>query len=481
MPNNAQSIHIKKDILVRIAKAFFSADFKNEVNKIPVSMRPRGFEAPYRCCLHKERAIIRDRIIAFLGFSMEKDDEIKALSDYAAESLMREKPDNEILTVLEDACRGCVPSKIYVTDLCKGCVARPCEKTCKFGAITVKDGKSHIDASKCRGCKMCISACPYNAIVKLAVPCEDACPVSAIAKNEKGLAVINYDECISCGRCIAACPFGSIHEKSQIIDVMRKIKSDKKVIAMTAPAIAGQFDCSFAKLKTAVLKCGFDEVIEVAQGADITTKNEAAEFEERMSAGAPFMTTSCCAAYNELVKKHLPQLKPFVSETKTPLYYTAEPARKKNPDAVLVFISPCAAKRREVLDNPAIDYTLNTEELSALIEGRDIDINGCEESIIENPPSKQGRAYAVTGAVSGAVKHASKNPDIMKPHIISGLNKDAIKDLKQFAKNACCPGCNIIEVMACEGGCLGGSANIKNEKAAKKNIENLLKSSSDLV
>ena len=480
MTNNAQSIHIKKDILIRIVEAFFSDDFENAVNRIPVEMRPKGFEVPYRCCIHKERAIIRDRAIANLGFSMENDDEIKSLASYAADAMKREEPDEKPLTVLEDACKGCVPSKIYVTDLCKGCVARPCEQTCKFGAITVKDGRSQIDGSKCKGCKMCISACPYNAIVKLAVPCEDACPVGAIAKNEKGLAVINYDECISCGKCVANCPFGAIHEKSQIIDVLKHIKSDKKVIAMFAPAIAGQFPGNIKQFETALIKAGFDDVFEVAQGADITTKNEAKEFEERMEKGEPFMTTSCCAGYNELVKKHLSELKPFVSTTKTPLYYTAEIAREIYPDAKLVFISPCVAKRKEVADNPNIDYVLNSEEIGALFIGRKIEILECEEREIKNPPSKQGRNYAITGGVAGAVKHAMKNPDIMKPYIVNGLNKDSIKDLKRFAKSASCPDCNIIEVMACYGGCIGGNSTINTERGAKKSIEALLNESKDL-
>lgn len=480
MSNNARSIHIKKDILIRIVQAFFSDDFQDKINRIPVEMRPKGFEVPYRCCIHKERAIIRDRAIADLGFAMESDDEVKSLSDYAKEALERDKPNDKPLTVLEDACKGCVPSKIYVTDLCKGCVARPCEKTCKFGAITVKDGRSQVDGTKCKGCKMCISACPYNAIVKLAVPCEDACPVGAIAKNEHGLAVIDYDDCISCGQCVANCPFGAIHEKSQIIDVMKYIKSETKVIVMFAPAIVGQFPGNIKQLETAILKAGFDDVFEVASGADITTKTEASEFEERMKNGASFMTTSCCAGYNELVKKHLSELKPFVSATKTPLFYTAELAREKYPDAKLVFITPCVAKRKEVFDNTNIDYVLNSEELGALIEGRGIEILDCEEKVIENPPSKQGRAYALTGAVAGAVHHAMKNPELMKPYVINGLNKETIRDLKRFAQNSSCPDCNIIEVMACEGGCLGGNANINPEKTAKKSIENLLKDSYDL-
>ncbi len=481
MGNNAKSIQIKKDILIRIVEAFFSEDFENTVNRIPVEMRPKHFEVPYRCCIHKERAIIRDRIISYLGFAMEKDDEIKSLKDYAVDSLERNYPEEKPLTVLEDACKGCVPSQIYVTDLCKGCVARPCEHVCQFGAVSVKDGRSQIDGSKCVGCRKCMAACPYNAIVKLAVPCEDACPVGAIAKNEQGLAVINYENCISCGKCVESCPFGAVHEKSQIIDVLKYIKDkNTKVVAMFAPAIAGQFHGNIKQFETAVLKAGFDDVYEVALGADVTTKTEAKEFEERMEKGEPFMTTSCCAGYNELVKKHLCELKPFVSMTKTPLYYTAEIVRKKYPDAKLVFISPCVAKRKEVHDNPNIDYVMNSEELSAIFTGRKIEISECKERVIENTPSKQGRNYAISGGVASAVKHLLKNPEEMKPYIINGLNKDAIKELKTFAKNGSCPDCNIIEVMCCPGGCIGGNATINTPSDAKKIIEKLSEESQDL-
>ena len=52
------------------------------------------------------------------------------------------------------------------------------------------------------------------------------------------------------------------------------------------------------------------------------------------------MTTSCCAGYNELGGKHIPELKPFRSETKTPAYHTAEMVKKETPEAVTVFFSP---------------------------------------------------------------------------------------------------------------------------------------------
>ena len=41
--------------------------------------------------------------------------------------------------------------------------------------------------------------------------CIDACPVSAIDRNEAtGALVIDRDECVTCGECISACPFQAL-------------------------------------------------------------------------------------------------------------------------------------------------------------------------------------------------------------------------------------------------------------------------------
>ncbi len=479
--NNSQSIHLKKEILARIIEAFFSDNYEENTRLIPYDMRPKGADVPYRCCIYKERAILKERVKAGLGFALEDDIEYKLLSDYAREAVEREKVDENPLTVLDAACAGCVPSRIYVTDLCKGCVARPCQAACKFGAIEMVDGKSKIDGSKCKSCKMCMNACPYNAIVKLAVPCEDACPVGAIQKDANGITRIDFEQCITCGKCVAACPFGAVHEKSQIIDILKYIKSgSKKVIAMVAPSIIGQLPGSIYQLKTAMKKAGFYEVFEVAQGADVTTLNEAKEFEERMEHGAPFMTTSCCAGYNQFVKKHLPEIQEFKSTTETPLYYIAEIVKKKYPDAITVFISPCVAKRKESMENPNVDYVMTYEELGALFIAKRIEIAECEEEKFDTESSKQGRNFGVTTGVAEAVKSVCKNPEEVKPYIISGLTKDTAKELKTFAKNKSCPGCNLVEVMCCEGGCIGGNATINIPRVAKKELKTLLDNSKNL-
>ena len=393
MNNSGQTIHLKKEILVRIIKAFLSNDFEHQTRLIPYDMRPKGMEVPYRCCVYKERAIIKDRTIAGLGFPIEEDDETVSLADYAKQALERKEISDKNLTVLQTACKGCATNRIYVTDLCQGCVARPCQSTCKFGAISIVNGRSVIDDTKCKKCQMCINACPYKAIVKISVPCEDSCPVGAIKKDETGFASIDYDKCINCGRCTAACPFGAVHERSQIIDILKAMKSDKKVIAMIAPSIIGQFPGNIYQLKTAIINSGFDDVYEVAQGADITANTEAKEFTERMENGQNFMTTSCCAGYNQLIKKHLPEIKPFVSDTKTPLYYTAEIVKKEHPDAVTVFVSPCVAKRAEGFENPNVDFVMNYEELGALFVAKKIQILDLEESKYIVESSKQGRNF----------------------------------------------------------------------------------------
>ena len=511
MNNLGRTIHIKKEILVRIIKAFLSDDFEEQARLIPYDMRPKGMEVPYRCCVYKERAIIKARTLAGLGFSIEEDDETVSLAKYAQKALEREEISEKNLTVLQSACKGCNSNKIYVTDLCQGCIARPCMSSCKFGAISVVNGRSVIDDSKCKKCQMCVKACPYNAIVKISVPCEDACPVGAIKKDETGFASIDYDRCISCGKCTSACPFGAVHERSQIIDILKAIKDGKKVIAMVAPAIAGQFPGNIYQLKTAIKKAGFTDVYEVAQGADITAHYEAEEFVERMAEAKEqqtewldkwvneggydakegdlkekppvrnFMTTSCCAGYNQLIAKHLPEIKPYVSTTGTPTYYISEIIKKEIPDAITVFVSPCVAKRAEGFSNPNVDFVMNSEELGALFIAKKIEITECEEEQYVVESSKHARNFGFTGGVADSVKASLRDETIIKPFVINGLNKESIRQLRKFAQSGECEGgCNMIEVMCCEGGCIGGNATVNNQKMAKKQIDSLANASKDI-
>jgi [FeFe] hydrogenase (group B1/B3) len=463
---------LKREVLIRLIKAFLSEDFPENTRLIPYEMRPKYSEVPFRCCVYKERGILRARTLAGLGFSIEDDDEKTTLATYAKKALERQRPDPNPLTVVESACHSCQAARVYVTDLCQNCVARPCMNSCRFGAISHVNGRSVIDPEKCKKCGMCVASCPYGAIIKTVVPCENACPVGAIAKDEHGFARIDTDKCISCGKCVSACPFGAVHAKSQVIDVLRKIKEGREVIALIAPALMGHIPCKPEQIQDALLKIGFSKVYEVAQGADITATTEAKDFKERLENGAPFMTTSCCAGYNELVKKHLPEIKPYVSDAHTPLYYTAEIVKKEHPDAVTVFISPCFAKRREVLDNPNVNHLINFEELGATLIALGIEIDTCEEKEFEYKSSKEAREFALTGGVANSVVAAWQGePGAVKPVIVNGLDKTSIRDLRLYAKTGQCQAGNLIEVMCCPGGCIAGNACLGTLKDAFKKVK----------
>ena len=462
---------LKREVLIRIIKAFMSDNFAENVRLIPYDMRPKGSEVPFRCCVYKERAVLRSRTIAGLGFAMEDDDERTLLSDFANRALERKRPESEPLTVLQNACKGCPSARVFVTELCQNCVAKPCMKACRFGALDSNGNRAVIDNTKCKRCGLCMTACPYHAIVKTIVPCEEACPVGAIAKGEDGLAYIDSQKCISCGKCVSACPFGAPHAKSQVIDILKHIKQGREVIAMFAPALIGHLPCKPEQVQDAFLKIGFSAVYEVAQGADITAKTEAKDFKERLDQGQPFMTTSCCAGYTELVKKHLPEIKPYVSDAKTPLYYTAEIVKKEHPNAVTVFISPCFAKRREVLDNPNINYLMSFEELGAVLIALGIEIDAGSEKEFSYQSSKEAREFALSGGVARSVQAAWKGDEnAIKPVLINGLDKTAIRNLKMYANTGKCAEGNLIEVMCCTGGCIAGNACLGIVKEAQKKV-----------
>jgi [FeFe] hydrogenase (group B1/B3) len=472
---NNNAANVKREILVRIAKLELEGKLPEGVHYIPRELAPKDSK-PIRCCIYHDREILRMRVLARLGCSVEEYDDDKPLSEYAEEALKRKKPTWPMLTVLQEACNACVRTHYMVTNACQGCFARPCMMNCPKKAITI-DRKASIDETKCINCGLCMQNCPYHAVIKIPVPCEEACPVGAITKDEQGREKIDYEKCIFCGRCMSECPFGAMMDKSQLVDVIGRImKNKKKVVALYAPAIAAQFKAAPGQLEAALLAAGFSGVYEVAIGADICAEKEAEEFEERMERGDKMMTTSCCSAYVRAVQIHVPALKPCVSATRSPMHYTAEIAKKDDPDCITVFIGPCLAKRREGFDDNLVDYVLSVEEIGALFMAKQIDVGALAAKPGKQIPSATGRGFAKTGGVAEAVKVRLHDEKLLKPAVINGLSKAGMKQLTMYGminegklpmpEN--CP--NLVEVMACDGGCIGGPSVITNPKVA----ENLL-------
>lgn len=53
-------------------------------------------------------------------------------------------------------------SMIVVQELCKGCGV--CVDACPRNAISTQNGKAFIDQSRCASCQICIKACPMGAL-----------------------------------------------------------------------------------------------------------------------------------------------------------------------------------------------------------------------------------------------------------------------------------------------------------------------------
>lgn len=460
---------IRRQLVRKVVRLFNEGQLIEGIDRIPLEISPREIPAQRRCCIYKERAVIRYKLMPILGLGIEEEqDELTPLSEFARMAIDRTAASKRVLTVVDEACTSCVKVNYIVTNICRGCVASPCIMNCPKNAIRFNaSGAAEIKSDKCVNCGLCKEACPYHAIVYVPIPCEEVCPVNAITKNEHGIEHIDESKCIYCGRCQNACPFGSIYEISNLIDVLKSIQQKQETIALVAPALFGQYDLHPAKVMDAIQKIGFTKVIEVARGAETTTRNEAEELVHRLGEGAPFMTTSCCPSYVELTRKHLEGLRPFVSDTGSPMHYTAESVKKFYPEAKTVFIGPCVAKRKEAIDNEFVDYVLSFSELDTIFEAMDIKPADCEGTGLDNITS-EARGFALSGGVIAAIQAQNLQIDI-KTLSVDGLNKKSINLLKAFSKGKA--PAQFIEVMACEGGCIAGPVSHMNAQKGKRNFE----------
>lgn len=470
--NNAT--RTRRELLIRAARLIFDDTFEDQIDRIAIDMRPKG-DKSLRCCIYKDRAIIKYRLMGILGFGTEDEaDELTSLNEYAKQSLKSNCTKGNILSVIDEACSACVQSKYFITNACRGCMARPCMVNCpKKSIIMGKHGQAEIDSETCVNCGLCMKVCPYHAIIRMPIPCEEACPVGAIEKDGNGKAHIDFDKCILCGKCMRECPFGAIMEKSQMVNVLYALREERPVVLMIAPAIAGQFVAEFGQVIAAILQLGFHAVFEVANGAHKTAIHEAKEFEERIENGASFMTSSCCSSFVYTVKKHVPGLLDNVSSTPTPMHYTAEMVESLYPGALKVFVSPCIAKRQEANDDRIVDMVITCEELGAMIAAKGIDIAQCESVAIDHPASKHGRGFPISGGVTAAVKMNLVDPNKIQPKMIDGLTRQNVKLLKMFAGPKGLTDGNFLEVMACEGGCINGPCTMENPALSQKRIDKI--------
>lgn len=456
--NDATILRIKHDVLHEVAKMAWNGELEQRRDEIPYIMIP-GPQAQFRCCIYKEREVIRQRVRLAEGKCPTSG-----------------KDTRNIVQVISSACEGCPISRYVVTDNCQKCMGKACQNSCNFGAITMGRDRAYIDPEKCKECGKCSQACPYNAIADLMRPCKKSCPVDAITMDENGIVVIDEDKCIQCGNCIHSCPFGAIGSKTFMVDVINLIRAGKKVVAMVAPATEGQFgpDITMASWKQALKSVGFADMIEVALGGDMTAEAEAAEWAEAYKEGKK-MTTSCCPAFVNMIKQHFPMVLDNMSTTVSPMCAVSRMIKAQDPEAITVFVGPCIAKKSETLDlniQGNADYAMTFGEIRAMLKAKDVDLEPVPNEYQEG--SVFGKRFGNAGGVTAAVVECFRemNEDI-SPNVMQCNGAAECKKALTLLKVGKLPA-DFVEGMVCVGGCVGGPSKHKTEGEAKKARDTLI-------
>ncbi len=482
---------LRRQVFAEVAKvAYDSTNVSGDIEAIPYKITPD--EVPkYRESIYRERQIAAERVRLAMGLSLRPANKPVHITEGIAESNIAEKYyEPPLMQVIPSACDKCPDNEYEVTNMCRNCVSHACIKNCPKGAISIVDGKSFIDQSKCIKCGRCKAACPYDAIAHKVRPCASACGIKAISTDEYGRAKIDNDKCVACGQCMSACPFGAIADKSQIFQLIQAIKQGDKVIAAVAPAIVGQFGpkTTLGQIKTALLKLGFSDLYEVAEGADLGCIAEANHYVDEVTTGKlPFLLTSCCPAWAVLAKKQFPDLVGEVSQELTPMVATARKIKERHPEpeTKVVFIGPCAAKKLEASRRTIrsfVDFVLTFEELGGMFLAKDIVPSTLEETPLRiTHTTGAGRGYGVAGGVAAAIERTVK--EYYPETEVTVYHAEGLADCKKIltlAKAGKIKGC-LIEGMGCPGGCVAGVGTVIPPEKAKILSEQFSKNSQKQV
>ena len=127
----------------------------------------------------------------------------------------------------------------------------------------------------------------------------------------------------------------------------------------------------------------------------------------------------------------------------------------------MVFIGPCIAKKLEAKKvEDTADYVITFEELAALFEAKGIDVHEAAEN--EQDGSRLGKGFAQSGGVAASVAAVLDDENFEMP--FSCIKCTGAKECKKtlMIMNANRLQEDIVEGMACEGGCVRGPGGVES-------------------
>ena len=470
---------IRHEVFTEIARlAYEGGDYARAIEELPYKICPGDSDdiGTYKSSILMERTVVGERLRLALGLSPRKLGVYNNISDSIEETTIAEKYyEPPLINVINFACNRCPDNVVKVTEGCQGCFEHPCTEVCPKQAISRESILAKIDQTKCIKCGACVRACSFNAIIQQKRPCKSACGIDCIGTDEHGRAKIDYDKCTSCGQCLVNCPFGAISDKSQIFQTIMAIKSDVPVYAALAPAFVGQFgpDAVPEKMRAAFKRLGFEDVYEVAIGADLCVMEEAEDFLAEVPSKYSFMVTSCCPSWSNMVRKMFPEMSENISVALTPMVITARLIKQKHPGCKVVFVGPCDAKKLEASRRHVrsdVDFVLTFEEVLGMLAAKGVD-KECipmEEASLLQQAGTDARNFAVSGGVAQAVVNAIHKIDPDRE--VKVVSATGLKECRKLLLQAKAGKYNgyLIEGMACPGGCVAGAGTLQPvEKSAR--------------
>ena len=319
-------------------------------------------------------------------------------------------------------------------------------------------------------------------------------------------------ECVNCGQCASVCPTGALTPKSEIDEVWNLLADPAKtVVVQIAPAVRVGLGESFGlppgeittgRIVAALKFLGFDQIYDTSFAADLTVIEESTEFLERKGKGGTLpMFTSCCPGWVKYAEQYFPELLPNLSTCRSPQAMFGslvkgmlpEQLKIERKDLKVVAIMPCTAKKFEakrpemaVDGDPDVDHVLTTQELAQMIKSAGLIFDTLQPESFDMPfgfYTGAGVIFGNSGGVMEAVlRYAAEkvtgkkledvefqqvrgdsglreasinvNGTELKLAIVHGLrNARVVAEQVRAGKSHY----DLIEVMACPGGCIGGA------------------------
>ena len=288
------------------------------------------------------------------------------------------------------------------------------------------------------------------------------CDVKAIAVQDEQARIIQ-ERCINCGHCLEVCPQNAKTFASDVERVKGYLRKNEHTVISIAPSYLGVLDFDRPEqLVGALIKLGFSEVRETAEGAAMVTN----EYKRLIREGQmENIITTCCPSVNDLVEKYYPECAKYLAPVVSPMVAHGRYIKKiYGEDTRVVFLGPCIAKKHEAVGDDrifgAIDAILTFEEIVDWLKEDGIDVRECEEKPFANPAPEVNRLYPIGGGVIQSVIADEDMTGYGKVQV-DGLKNcmEMLECLKEGGLSKC-----FIEANVCAGGCVKGPASTKWDK-----------------